>query len=248
MKRLFFVLSMLLYSFHSFAGDYVPKQAFQYKDTIARELKTYFPVIPDYNYIPSLIEHESCVSLSHSKCWNPQSRLKTNWKDDSGRSLGSREEGAGLPQITRTWKKDGTQRFDVLSDMKRVYKTELRELQWDNIYQKPELQIRIMVLLVRDIYKRNYSVVDTHERLKMTDSAYNGGEGDLVKSRRVCGLAKNCNPQLWFNHVERYNVKSTRILYGNRSARDINNHHVRDVFINNLPKYQKQYFDRKDYL
>lgn len=75
----------------------------------------------------------------------------------------------------------------------------------------------------------------------MADSAYNGGIRDVIRSRTVCGLASGCDPNVWFNNVENYNVKSTKILYGKRSARDINNNHVRDVVITRAPKYLEEF-------
>lgn len=177
--------------------------------------------------IPSLIEHESCLSFKHSKCWNSYSRLKT-----------SREEGAGLGQITRTFYDDGTIRFDSLTNLKRAYPLELKELSWSNVYQRPDLQIRAIVLMNRDEY--NYFRSITNEPLLFADSAYNGGRRDVVRSMTACKMSGKCNPKLWLNNTELYNVKSTAPLYG-RSAREINNHHVRDVMITRLPKYEKHF-------
>lgn len=209
----------------------IPDKAFLYKEIIKEELDNIFPDIPEYNYIPSLIEHESCISLTHSRCWSPTSRLKT-----------SREEGAGLGQLTRAYRSDGTIRFDKLTELKAAYKTELKDLYWDNIYQRPDLQIRAIVLLVRSDNNRLREVSDPVERLKMTDVAYNGGIGGLLKERRACGLAKGCDADVWFNNVELYCLKSKRILYSNRNACDINRHHAEDVFHHKLPKYKKYYY------
>lgn len=211
---------------------YIPPQAYSYRLTIKEELNTYFRDIPHWNYIPSLIEHESCISLRHSKCWNPRSQLKT-----------SREEGAGLGQLTRAYNSDGTLRFDSLKEMRKKYYAELKELKWETIYSRPDLQIRTMILMVRDNYNMLYAVEDEDSRLQMSDAAYNGGLSGLLKERRACGLASNCDPNIWFNHVEKHCLKSTKPLYGNRSACDINRHHVYDVYIVRMPKYQKNYFD-----
>lgn len=211
--------------------DYIPPKAFLYKDQIKTELNTYFPDIPDMNYIPALIEHESCISLTHSRCWSPTSRLKS-----------AREEGAGLPQITRAYNKDGSLRFDTLSDMKNKYKTELKEASWATIYQKPNVQIRVMILLTRDNYKKLYMVKNDMYRLHMTDPAYNGGVTSVQKQRRACGLVKGCDPGIWFNNVENFCTKSKKPLYAGRSAYDIFLGHPRDVFGHRLPKYRAHYF------
>lgn len=230
MKKLGLLL-LLLCGTVSAQSNYIPERAFLHKETIKSEVGTFFPTIPDYNYVPSLIEHESCISLKHSRCWNSTSRLKS-----------AREEGAGLGQITRAYKKDGTLRFDSLQAMKDRYKDSLRDADWDTIYQKPNVQIRMVVLMVRDDYKKLYNIPDPMIRLEMADAAYNGGLGGLQKERRACGLAANCDPNIWFNNVSAHCLKSTKAIYGQRSPCDINRHHVEDVFHNKLPKYRKQYF------
>lgn len=210
---------------------YIPPQAFTYKGVIQSELDTYFPSIPEYNYVPSLIEHESCISLTHSRCWNSKSELRTK-----------RELGIGLGMVTVAYNPDGSIRFDTLKELKNNNKEALKDLYWENIYQRPDLQIRALILLVRNDYTRLRDVPDAIERLKMTDSAYNGGLGGLFKERRACGIAANCDPNIWDGHVEVYCLKSKKVLYGNRSPAMINRDHVRDTFYNKLPKYRKQYF------
>lgn len=223
----YFLASLLsLISISSYSAI-IPQGAITYKDMFLAEKARVLPVIPDA-YPFALGEQESCIHLKHKKCMNPGSRLKT-----------SREEGAGLFQITRAYRADGSLRFDSLDDMVKRYNDELHELSWRNVYSRPDLQIRAMLLMVKESYKKLYKVSDPIERLKMTDSAYNGGIGDVNKSRIACGLAKNCDPNIWFDHVEKYNVKSTRILYDTRSAKDINLEHVRSVFEIRLPKYDR---------
>lgn len=233
-KSLLFSCIILMFPLHLYAVNvktYIPPQAFTHKETIRKELDRLFPTIPTYNYVPALIEHESCLSLSHSRCWKSTSELRSK-----------REQGVGLGQVTRTFREDGSVRFDTLSNLKNMYKSELKEASWDIIKNRPDLQIRMIVLLLRTDNKQLYNIEDELVRLHFTDSAYNGGIRDVHRSRRACGLAKNCNPQFWFDHVENYIQKSNKILYGNRSAKMINTHHVSDVFKTRLPKYQQQYF------
>jgi len=210
---------------------YIPERAYQYRDIIKDELDELFPTIPTYNYIPSLIEHESCISLKSRRCWSPTSRLKTK-----------REEGAGLLQITRAYRRDGRLRFDSLKAMKRKYRKELKDANWGTIYKRPDIQIKMGILMVRDLYYKLRVVKNPYNRLHMVDAAYNGGYGGLRKERRACSLAKNCNPNIWFGHIEKHCLKSKKALYGRRSACDINRHHVKDVFFNKLPKYKALYF------
>ncbi|MCK9516975.1 MAG: hypothetical protein M0Q87_13200 [Ottowia sp.] len=209
---------------------YIPERAFQYLPIVYSEAERLMPDMPYPYYFGSLIEHESCISLKHSRCWSPTSRLKT-----------SREEGAGLIQITRAYNSNGTLRFDTLSELRRSHIQELRDLSWGNVYQRPDLQIRAGILLTKRNHKALHMVKDPWERLAMTDSAYNGGLGHVNKDRRLCGLKANCDPQKWFSNVELHSVKSRKPLYAGRSAYTINRQHVHDTLYIRMPKYQKHY-------
>ena len=120
--------------------NYIPPRAYMYKQTLKTEIDKHYPDIPDINYPPALIEHESCVSLTNSKCWSPRAELKTK-----------REQGVGLIQITRAFNPDGSVRFDTLWSLRNKYRNELSELSWSNVKEEPHLQIRAMILLLRDI-------------------------------------------------------------------------------------------------
>lgn len=204
----------------------IPQRAYQYLPTVKQETTNLIPNLPTTGYFGALIEHESCISLTHSRCWSPSSRLKTD-----------REEGIGFGQLTRTWKKDGSIRFDVVSELSRKY-TVLKDLNWSNIRERPDLQIKAIILLWNEGYKNLYQVKDDSLRVHFADAAYNGGRGDVNRERTICGLKKDCDPQVWFGNVETTCVKSTKALYGNRSPCDINRHHVKDVIKTRLPKYR----------
>lgn len=184
---------------------------------------------PPFPYLlAALIEHESCISLTHSKCWNPKSSLKT-----------AREEGAGLGQITRAYRPDGTLRFDSLAEMRRKYPLELGDLNWYNVYERPDLQIRAIILMLRDNYKLYENNASSPlEAYAFTDASYNGGTRDLNLERRACKMISDCDPSKWFGNVEKYCMKSKVALYGKRSACDINRHHVTDVINKRGPKYK----------
>jgi hypothetical protein len=177
-------------------------------------------------YFGALAEHESCVSLTSSRCWSPTSELST-----------SRELGRGLFQLTKAYTADGKLRFDTLQEMKDKHKSELKELSWDNIKQRPDLQMRAMLLQTKGNLNSLIVVEDEWERLAMADAAYNGGLAGLKKERQACALAKGCDPQYWFNNIENKCLKSTKALYGQRSACDINRHHVRDILTTRYNKY-----------
>lgn len=182
---------------------------------------------PKRYLIASLIEHESCISLTHSRCWDPTSRLKT-----------PREEGAGLFQITKAYTSTGSIRFDALEELRIKYKTELYQLSWLNIYSRPDLQIRAGILKS----KENYNLFEKHaanadEALAFADAAYNGGVAGVNNERRACLMTKGCDHTRWFGHTEKLCLKSKNALYGTRSACDINRRHVVDVLNVRSHKY-----------
>lgn len=199
-------------------STYIAPQTHQYLPMLQAERARFWPDHPLPGVLPALIEHESgCFSMPR-KCWNPSSRLKS-----------AREEGAGFGQITRAYRADGSVRFDALAEIRDRHPA-LGEWSWDNVYRRPDLQLRAVVLKARDDYQVLRAVRDPIERLRFADAAYNGGMGGVQAERRACGLVDGCNPQRWHGHVERHCLKSKAALYGNRSACDINRHHVRDVF------------------
>ena len=115
----------------------------------------------------------------------------------------------------------------------------LRELNWANVYTRPDLQIRAVVLKMKDNYQYYIRYTDSENSLAFADAAYNGGIGGLDNERRACKITTGCNPSLWFDNVEKLCLKSKAALYGQRSACDINRHHVKDVLIIRSPKYQQ---------
>lgn len=202
----------------------IPKNAYEYIPVLNSEVKSIWPTHPFPHYFGGLIEHESCITLTHSRCWSPNSQLKTK-----------REEGAGLTQLTRAYDESGRLRFDMIASLKSIYSTQLKELSWENVYQRPDLQIRAMLLLSSSDYKNYLKVEDELERIKLTDAAYNRGAGNINKQRRLCGLKPNCNPDIWLD-VSSQCVAKTNI-YG-RTACQINAHHVDDVINKRMPKYR----------
>ena len=206
---------------------YIPTNAKALLPILQDTVKEIYPEHPDPAYFASLIEHESCVSLRSKRCWSPKSRFKRKY-----------EEGGGLGQLTRVWRKNGKLRFDKLQELRNKHKEYLRDLRWSNLYTRPDLQLKAVVLLVKDLMYRLPSHLTFENKMAFTDSAYNGGYGGVIKDRRYCGLIKGCDPDIWFNNVETHSVKSRRILYGRRSAFTINRHHVKDVLKTRINKYR----------
>jgi hypothetical protein len=204
----------------------VPARALTYLPMLGQEISAHWPGVPQREYMGGLIEHESCVTLTSARCWSPTSRLKTQ-----------REEGAGFGQITRAWRQDGSVRFDALAEMRNKHAA-LSGMSWKTIYSQPRLQLRAVVLKMRDNFQALANVAEPMERLAMSDAAYNGGLGGVNTERRACGLRRGCDPQRWWGHVEFTCMKSRTPLYGTRSACDINRNHVRDVLRVRAPVYR----------
>lgn len=203
----------------------VPAKAHQHLHTLRQQVDDLLPGFERPHYFAGLIEHESCITLTHPRCWSPTSRLKTD-----------REEGAGLGQLTRAFTGTGRIRFDALAEATRLDPVGLSDLRWDTVYQRPDLQMRVIVLMTRSNLGRLRALVA--DPLPFADAAYNGGLGGVLNERRACAALHGCNPDVWFGNVENHCLKSTRPLYGGRSPCDINRHHVRDVLINRMPKYE----------
>lgn len=228
MKRIIASVIILL-SFASFAQDvktYIPEKAKIYVPMLKEQQIKHWSTHPMPYALAALGEHESCISLKHSRCWSPTSRLKSQ-----------REEGAGIFQQTRAYRTDGTLRFDALQELKDRHSV-LTEWSWNNVYIRVDLQLAAVVLKSKDDFNSLFMVKDNTNRLYFADAAYNGGMGGVQKERRACGLRKGCDPQQWFGHVELTCLKSTKPLYGGRSACDINRHHVHDVYKVRLNKYK----------
>ena len=204
-------------------ADTLPPGFVQYGPILKAEQAKYWPGHPDPAALAALVEQESCASLKSSKCWNPAARLKS-----------AREEGAGMGQITRAYRADGSQRFDALADLRDRYGAELAGWSWDNVYSRPDLQLRAVVLMSRDAAR---PFATSTGWLHFGDAGYNGGVASVQKERRACKLSAGCDPARWFGHVEAHCLKSRQPLYGNRSACDINREHVHNVFLVRRAKY-----------
>ena len=216
----------LLFLFGGNARADVPERAKQYLPMLKAEQTARWPDHPWPPMLGGMVEQETCPSLTHSKCWSPQAQLKTQ-----------REEGAGLGQLTRTWRKDGTQRFDALAELRDLHPA-LRELSWVTIYQRPDLQLRALVLKSRDDFRALGQIRSIANRLVFQVAAYNRGRGAVQEERRLCQVTPDCDPQLWWGHVELTCTASRAPIYSGRSACDINRLHVLKVVEQRAPRYR----------
>jgi len=204
-------------------ADTLPAGFATYGPVLKAEQAKYWADHPDPAILAALVEQESCISLKSPRCWNPAARLKS-----------AREEGAGMGQITRAYRSDGSVRFDALAGLRGQYGADLAGLSWDTVYQRPDLQLRALVLMSRDAAR---PFRGAPAWLAFGDAGYNGGVAGVQKERRACKLSTGCDPGQWFGHVEAHCLKSRQPIYGNRSACDINREHVRNVLLVRRAKY-----------
>ena len=230
MKKILVVLGLLVSSLPAHAQNvktFIPKKAPPMLPLLKEEISRLMPDAEIPWYFGGLIEQESCLSLTHSRCWDPTSQLLTK-----------REQGLGFGQLTRTWNADGSPRFDTLADMRRAYNTELKDLSWDTLKDRPDLQMRTMILMVRKDLQYFGNVPDPINKYKFADSSYNGGRGDVLRARTKCSMTPGCDANIWTGHVDLQSVKSDKPLYGTRSAKFINNEHVSNIFELRMEKYR----------
>jgi len=205
---------------------YIPKNAKIYSPVLKKQIEEYFSDFPYYPYFGGLIEQESCIALTWNSCWNPKTTLNT-----------SREYGAGLGQLTKAFTPDGRIRFDSLQAIRAEHYEQLHDLSWQNILMRPDLQMRAIILMSQDNYKRLWMIKNPYDRIAFTDSAYNGGLGGVYQDRRLCNLEPHCDPDIWFNNVQKTCSKSNIPIYGNQSPCSINRTHVYNVLKIRMEKY-----------
>lgn len=205
---------------------YIPVNAFKYLPILKQEQVKYWSSHPMPETLAGLAEQESCISLVHKKCWSPDSKLETK-----------RELGSGIFQVTKAYRKDGSIRFDTLTDLKNAHPA-LQEWSWENVYKRPDLQIRAMLLMNVDNYKLLSNIKDPIIRLHFTDASYNAGLGNVNDKRRICKLSSSCDPQQWFDNVENSCRANQKPIYGTRTACDIVRDHTFKVFQVRSEKYK----------
>ena len=62
----------------------VPPLALVYLPVLVEKQRAIWPDAPTPSFLASQVEQESCLSLTHSKCWNPRSELKTSRENGNG--------------------------------------------------------------------------------------------------------------------------------------------------------------------
>jgi hypothetical protein len=214
------VLAALLAAFASFArADTLElERAKVYLPALTQEVDRTWAAHPQRNVLAGQISNETACPRTRS-CWLPTAQLKS-----------AREEGAGFPQLTRTYRADGSIRFDALQELVDRHPA-LRELSWENVYRRPDLQMRAFLLKAHDDYNVFAAVADSHERMVFGLVSHNRGTGGVQNERRACKLSPPCDPGKWAKNVEQHCTASRVALYGNRSACDISRAYPKDIIV-----------------
>ena len=203
----------------------IPERAVVLMPDVNQAIDDIWPDMPMRSYFPAQIEQESCITLTHSKCWNPRAELKT-----------SREYGFGLGQITIAYNANGTERFNVFTEVKRQH-PDLKNWQWEDRYN-PLLQIKAIVVKNRVNWGSiKWDTADLDNKMAFLATYYNGGSP--LRDRNLCVQTAGCDPSKWWGNVELYSVKSKTKLkeYGNRSLFEISREYPRKVLNERRPKY-----------
>ena len=197
----------------------LPPNALLYLPMLQEEIDTGWPDVPVPSALGAQVEQETCISLKHTKCWNPKAELKT-----------SREYGFGFGQLTVTSK------FDAFKEVKGM-DPRLAHWSWDDRYD-PQMQLRSLVVKMRFNYKLTPESAIPPVRQEFATAGYNGGIYGTLGEIKLCKSTKGCNPDLWFGHVENTSKKSKKALgeYA-KSFFAINREYLVNVFIVRRARY-----------
>lgn len=207
----------------------IPALAKIYLPILISVMSSHWAQAPTPHYVAGLIEQETCISLTHSKCWNPRAELKT-----------SREYGYGLGQTTIAYRADGSVRFNKQEELRRAHAS-LREWTFERRFD-PQFQITAIVEMTHGIWRRTTPAATTDDHWAFVLSAYNGGESHVRQDRLLCRNTSGCDPDRWFGNVEAHSVKSRQLWRGyGRSPYQINRTHVANVIKVRSAKYEEFY-------
>lgn len=197
----------------------IPQNFMFHKDTLVEVMKRKWPDIPFPSAIAGQIEQETCVTLTHKKCWSRFAELKT-----------SRERGVGLGQHTMT------SRFDALAEA-RGLDGDLKGWNWDSPYSAEMQMVALLAMM-----KRNYGIFKSTselDRYAFALAAYNGGIGGIQADQRICRNTKGCDDKLWFGNVENTSLKAKVKVSGyGKSFFEINREYPVNILLKRRQKYK----------
>lgn len=205
-----------------FCAQAVPQAALAHLATLRAVQAEIWPDLPYPWLLAGQVEQETCITLKHSKCWNPRAELKT-----------SLEYGFGLGQITKT---DKFNNFEVIKAMDPLLKT----WEWQDRYNS-KMQVRALVVYDKYIYNIVKKLArDYWNALCFMFSAYNGGVGGLNKDIAICRKVEECDPKVWFGNVAEYSFRAKKPVKGyGESFFMINRKYVDNVMNVRSEKYKE---------
>lgn len=209
----------------------VPAAAKPLLPILAQQQRLIWSDAPSPEVLAGQIEQESCITVTHSKCWNPRAELKTK-----------RENGIGLGQFTRAYRADGSIRFDKITELVSTYPS-LKGWGWSNRYDG-RYQLTALVEMDKGIYQRQKGAATDRDRWSFTFSGYNGGESGVLQDRRLCANTRGCDPSRWDGHVALHSLKARRPSPGyGKSFFAINREYVTNILDVRSHKYRPYFRD-----
>lgn len=199
----------------------IPANAIYNLPVLVQEIRGEWRDAPIPHLMAGQVEQETCIRLTHKRCWSRFAELKTD-----------RERGIGLGQITKT------ARFDRLEEIKQQYPGKFSGWTWDNPYVA-SYQLRALVVMDRDLYRRLDAATEL-DGMAFALAAYNGGLGGLLSDKRLCAVTDGCNPRIWFGNVEQHSLKAKVAVHGyGQSFYQINRGYVRTIIRTRSEKYRE---------
>ena len=209
----------------------IPPQSMQYFPHLADEASSTLRGEVQPAILASQVEQESCITLTHKRCWNPRVEFRT-----------AREQGFGLAQITIKYDKQGREVMNRFKDLQKLDPL-LAEWTWDDRFNA-RYQLRALAIGDRDCLP--YALGATGEdKAAMALACYNGGPGSkkkksgLVGDRIVCRATPGCDPNRWWGHVEHTSTKAKVPAPGYKhSFFAINRDYPRRILRERIGKYR----------
>lgn len=200
-------------------GASIPPNAAKYLPILIEEADDVWFEMPLPSALAAQVEQETCISLTHSKCWNPHAELKT-----------SREYGFGLGQLTVT------SRFNAFEEVREMDRG-LKAWKWEDRYD-PRMQLRALVIKDRFNWRQFPDAASVEDQLAFALAAYNGGVGGTRADKKLCSATPGCNPREWFDNVALTSLKAkTKVKGYGKSFFEINREYVYNILKIRRQKY-----------
>lgn len=95
----------------------------------------------------------------------------------------------------------------------------------------PDWALRALARYDKFLYDRQISTATDCDRWAFTLAGYNGGEGWIVRDRRIA-ISKGADPKRWWGHVEKYSGRAAWAFKENRG-------YPRNILLRWMPTYER---------